>query len=79
MSLPAVNHYGPGIWWVEELDLSYEAQQSSGITRNTVVGPAGEMKLTEFTDLMMPLLKNREREMLQPKMCILQWQFEETI
>lgn len=56
---PAVYHYGPGIWGVEKLDLSYEAQQSCGITGNAVVGPTGEMKLTELADLMMALLKKK--------------------
>lgn len=54
-----MNHDGPSVWRVEELDLSYEAQQSGGVAGDAVVGPAGEVKLTEFTDLMVTLLKHR--------------------
>lgn len=66
--LPAVCHYRPSIRRVEELDLSYESKQSGGIAGNAVVRPAGEMKLTEFADLVMTLLKNTH-ETLEPS-CI---------
>lgn len=62
MSLPAVCHYRPSVRRVEELDLSYEAKQSGGVTGNAMVGPAGEVKLPEFTDLVMTLLKKHTRE-----------------
>ena len=71
--LPAVCHYGPGIRRVEELDLPYEAQQSGGVTGDAVVGPAGEVKLAEFTDLVMTLLRNTQKDVL----CISQWQIQE--
>lgn len=61
---PAVCHYRPSIRGVEELDLTYESKQSGGITGNAMVGPAGEMKLTEFTDLMMGLLNNTHTGMM---------------
>lgn len=80
MFLPAVHHYGPSIWWVEELDLSNEAQQSGGVAGNTMVRPAGEVKLTEFTDLMMTLLKKHTARDVSPiKLHISQWHFQEKI
>lgn len=68
--LPAVCHYRPSIRGVEELDLTYESKQSGGITGNAMVGPAGEMKLTEFTDLMMGLLNNTHTGMMLLLNCI---------
>lgn len=64
---PAVSHYGPSVWWVEELDLSDEAQQSGGVTGNTVVRPAGKVKLAQFTDFMMTLLEKTQRYTLYQK------------
>lgn len=55
---PAVSHDRPGVGRVEELDLSYESEQSGGVAGDAVVGPAGEVKLTEFADLVMTLLEN---------------------
>lgn len=72
--LPAVCHYRPSIRRVEELDLSYEAEQSGGITGNAVVRPAGEMKLTEFTDLVMTLLKDTHGRDVTAHVHILQRQ-----
>lgn len=43
---PAVDHYGPGFWGVEELDLADEAQKAGGIAGNTMVRPAGEVEET---------------------------------
>lgn len=48
---------GPGVRKIEELDLANEAQQAGGVAGNAVVGPAGEMKLPDFADLVMALLK----------------------
>lgn len=72
--LPAVCHYRPSIRGVEELDLTYESKQSGGVTWNAMVGPAGEMKLTEFADLMMGLLNNTHRNDVTLKLHILWWQ-----
>lgn len=58
MFSPAVSHDRPGVGRVEELDLSYESKQSGGVAGDAVVGPAGEVKLTEFADLVMTLLEN---------------------
>lgn len=41
---PAVDHYGPGFWGVEELDLADEAQKAGGVAGNTMVRPAGEVE-----------------------------------
>lgn len=43
---PAVDHYGPGFWGVEELDLADEAQKAGGVAGNTMVRPAGEVEET---------------------------------
>lgn len=58
-SAPAVDHDGPGVWRIEELDLANEAQQAGGVAGNAVVRPAGEMKLPDFADLVMALLNER--------------------
>lgn len=55
--VPAVRHNWPSIWRVEELDLSYEAQQPGSIAGDAMVRPAGEVELTELTDLVVTLLK----------------------
>lgn len=41
---PAVDHYRPGFWGVEELDLADEAQKAGGVAGNTMVRPAGEVE-----------------------------------
>lgn len=57
---PAVDHYGPGFWGVEELDLADKAQKASGVAGNTMVRPAGEVEEAEFSDLVVAFLR-RER------------------
>lgn len=56
-----MHHYGSSIRWIQELDLPDEAQQSRGVAGDAVVGPAGEVELTEFSDLMMALLEIKKK------------------
>lgn len=53
-----MSYYRSSIRRVEELDLTDKSKQPGSVTRNAVVRPAGEMKLTELADLMMALLEN---------------------
>lgn len=50
---------GPCVWRIEELDLADEAQQACGVAGNAVIGPAGEMELPDFPDLVVTLLQTR--------------------
>lgn len=50
-------HDGSCVWRIEELDLADEAQQACGVAGNAVIGPAGEMELPDFPNLMMTLLQ----------------------
>lgn len=56
-----MDHYGPGFWGVEELDLADEAQKACGIAGNTMVRPAGEVEEAELPDLVVAFLR-RERD-----------------
>lgn len=49
--IPAVNHRGAGRGRSFGLDTADEAQQAGGVERHAVVRPAGEMKLTDLSDL----------------------------
>lgn len=51
-----MDHYGPSLRGVEELDLADEAQETSGIAGDTVVGPAGEVEEAELPDLVVAFL-----------------------
>lgn len=62
---PAVDHYGPGFWGIEELDLADEAQKASGVAGNTMVRPAGEMEEAELPDLVVAFLR-REWDSVPP-------------
>lgn len=55
-----MSYYRSSIRGVEKLDLAYEAKQPGGVTGDAVIRPAGEMKLTEFADLVMALLENTQ-------------------
>lgn len=57
-----MRHDRPGVRRVEELDLSYEAQQAGGVAGNAVVRPAGEMELTQLPDLVMALLETKNKK-----------------
>lgn len=70
MFSPAVSHDRPGVGRVEELDLSYESEQSGGVAGDAVVGPAGEVKLTKFADFVMTLLEKHTRETRYNPRCI---------
>lgn len=63
---PAVDHYGPGFWGVEELDLADKAQKASGIAGNTMVRPAGEVEEAELPDLMVAFLRRERASVLPP-------------
>lgn len=58
-SAPAVHNNGPCVWRIEELDLADEAQQACGVAGNAVIGPAGEVELSDFPDLVVTLLQTR--------------------
>lgn len=52
-----MDHYRPGFWGIEELDLSDKAQKASGIAGNTMVRPAGEVEEAKLPDLMVAFLR----------------------
>lgn len=52
-----MDHYGPGFWGIEELDLANEAQKASGIAGNTMVRPAGEVEEAELPDFVVAFLR----------------------
>lgn len=57
LHLPAVDHYGPGFWGVEELDLADKAQEAGGVAGDAVVGPAGEVEEPQLPDLVVAFLR----------------------
>lgn len=57
LHLPAVDHYGPRLGGVEELDLAHEAQEAGGIAGDAVVRPAGEVEEAELPDLVVAFLR----------------------
>lgn len=63
--LPAVDHDGPGLGGVQELDLAHKAQEAGGIAGDAVVGPAGEVEQAELPDLVVAFLR-RERASVPP-------------
>lgn len=67
---PAVDHYGPGFWGVEELDLADEAQKAGGVAGNTMVRPAGEVEEAQLPDLVVAFLR-RERDSVPPPAALM--------
>ena len=57
---PAVHGDGPPVGGVEELDLADEAQEPRGVAGHAVVGPAGEVELTDLPNLVVALLGGTE-------------------
>ena len=57
LHLPAVDHYGPSFWGVEELDLADKAQEAGGVAGDAVVGPAGEVEEPQLPDLVVAFLR----------------------
>lgn len=58
---PAVDHRGAGGGRSLGLDAADEAQQPGGVERHTVIGPTGEMKLSDLSDLSHAPLKEEDR------------------
>lgn len=60
--VPAVGHNGASVGRVEELDLADEAQEAGGIAGYPVVRPAGEVELTDLSNLVVALLRRNKME-----------------
>lgn len=58
--LPAVNNQRASIWWALGFDLPYKPQQACRMVWYTVVWPASEVKLPNFSNLMNTSLLKRQ-------------------
>lgn len=57
---PAVNNQRASVWWALGFDLPYKSQQACRMVRYTVVWPASEVKLPNFSNLMSTSLLKRQ-------------------
>lgn len=57
--VPAVHNNGSSFWGIEKLHLTNEAEEARGIARNPMVWPAGEVELTNLSDLMVAFLRRQ--------------------
>lgn len=65
MCSPAVDHDGPSLWGIQELDLAHKSQEARGIAGDTMVRPAGEMEEAKLPDLVIAFLRREEPSFFQ--------------
>lgn len=75
---PAVHNDGPSTRWVGQLDSPNEGEKPRGVVWNTMVRPASEVELFDFTDFVIaPLCKDRKQSLRKdPEKVIKYTQFE---
>lgn len=59
--IPAMHNNRPRLRWIQEFHLSHKAQEACSITRNSMVRPAGEVKLPNLSDLMVAFLGGKKQ------------------
>lgn len=57
VTIPAVHHDGPGRGRVGDFNPADEGEQSGGVVRNSVVGPASEVELLDLPHLVETTLR----------------------